>query len=357
MDTEFRISQMTDNSILYIYSIKDSIQIDPDYQRMSDIWNQEKRQLLIDSIINGFDLPKIYFHEFMPMKKIGEKNYRYAIVDGKQRLQTIWKFIDGEFPLADDFKYIADDSIKLSGMTYSDLANNYPLLKIKFDGRTLPITSIQTADIELIEEMFSRLNEAVPLNAAEKRNALGGSLPNVVRQLSKHSFFVKCLPFGNSRYRHFDLATKFLLYESRKGFVDTSKRELDKLIISYRKKSDADANRLYLRSVKVLDRMAKVFAANDPLLRAVGMVTIYYYLFKLSSKEVWFKGINRAVFKAFEEQRANNRQIAERSIEDANYKLLEFDRSTPFQNDKEKMKFRYGILKGFVMDKLKGGKK
>jgi len=324
---------------------------------MSDIWNQEKRQLLIDSIINGFDIPKIYFHEFMPMKKIGNNNYRYAIVDGKQRLQTIWKFIDGEFPLANDFKYLADENIDLSGMTYTDLANNYPLLKIKFDGRTLPITAIQTDDIELIEEMFSRLNEAVPLNAAEKRNALGGSLPTVIRRLPQHNFFIKNLPFNNSRYRHYDLATKFLLFEKSQGFVNTHKRELDNFVISYREKKAADANRLYQRVVKVLDPMSKTFTTNDPLLRTVGMVTIYYYLFKLCSKETWFKSINRTVFNAFEEERAKNRQIAEVSIEEANYDLLEFDRSTPFQNDKEKLKFRYGILKDFVIKKIKDGKK
>jgi hypothetical protein len=356
MNSEFRLSQMTDNSILYIYSIKDSIQIDPDYQRMSDIWNLEKRQLLIDSIINGFDLPKIYFHEFMPMKKANRKNYRYAIVDGKQRLQTIWKFINGEFTLADKFEYIADENIKLGGLTYTDLANKYPLLKIKFDGRTLPITVIQTKEIELIEEMFSRLNEAVPLNSAEKRNALGGSLTNIIRDLSKHGFFLKNLPFENRRYRHYDLATKFLLFENKRGFTDTNKQELDRLVISYREKKPAEAKRLHTSSEEILDRMSQVFISKDKLLSAVGMVTIYYLLFKFSSNELWFKNIDRTVFSAFEAERIRNRQIAEDSIEEANYKLLEFDRSTPFQNDKEIIKMRYEILKDFIKKTLSSRK-
>ena len=62
-------------------------------------------------------------------------------------------------------------------MTYSDLGFKYPLLKARFDATSLSVISVRTEDIELIEDMFSRLNEAVPLNAPEKRNAFGGPLP------------------------------------------------------------------------------------------------------------------------------------------------------------------------------------
>jgi hypothetical protein len=37
--------------------------------------------------------------------------------------------------------------------------------------------------------MFSRLNEAVPLNAAEKRSAIGGPMALAIREISEHSFF------------------------------------------------------------------------------------------------------------------------------------------------------------------------
>src|SRR5258706_15827800 len=111
MTNEFGLGKYPQSSLLVVYSEREEIQLDPEYQRISGIWTREKRQLLIDSLINGFDVPKLYFHEFVPFKKIRSKKYRYAIIDGKQRLQTIWDFIDGNIALPEDFKYLRDDSI------------------------------------------------------------------------------------------------------------------------------------------------------------------------------------------------------------------------------------------------------
>src|SRR5436190_1481974 len=106
MTNEFSLSKVPQSSLLVVYSDRDEIQLDPEYQRIGGIWTREKRQLLIDSLINGFDVPRLYFHEFVPARTIKGKKYRFAIIDGKQRLQTIWDFIDGNISLADDFKYI-----------------------------------------------------------------------------------------------------------------------------------------------------------------------------------------------------------------------------------------------------------
>src|SRR5205085_11303778 len=122
---EFSLGKYLPSSLLIVYSERDDIQLNPDYQRIGGIWTREKRQLLIDSLINGFDVPKLYFHEFIPSKRINGKRYKYAIVDGQQRLQTIWDFIDGNMSLADDFEYLKDSSIKLGGLGYSQLAATY----------------------------------------------------------------------------------------------------------------------------------------------------------------------------------------------------------------------------------------
>src|SRR5438552_3138935 len=132
---------LTQTAILKIYSEKEEIIVNPEYQRNGDIWGLEKRQLLIDSILNEYDIPKIYFHKLSKQER--EKTGKdYAIIDGRQRLETIWKFIDGDFPLADDFDYLKDQKTKAGGLTYSDLAKNYPKLKIKFDSISLPIIII-----------------------------------------------------------------------------------------------------------------------------------------------------------------------------------------------------------------------
>src|SRR5579859_5099774 len=84
MADEFSLGRYPQSSLLVVYSERNAIELDPEYQRISGIWTREKRQLLIDSLLNGFDVPKLYFHEFIPSKQKGGKKYRYAIVDVKQ---------------------------------------------------------------------------------------------------------------------------------------------------------------------------------------------------------------------------------------------------------------------------------
>jgi hypothetical protein len=50
MPDEFSLGRYPQSSALVVYSERDDIQLDPDYQRISGIWTVEKRQLLIDSI-------------------------------------------------------------------------------------------------------------------------------------------------------------------------------------------------------------------------------------------------------------------------------------------------------------------
>ena len=144
----------------------------PDYQRMGGVWTPEKKQLLIDSILNDYDLPKIYFHAFSRDQR-KETGYAYAVIDGRQRLETIWQFIEGRFSLSDDFVYQEDEGISLANLGYSDIASNYPKIKIKFDSFVLPVVGVSTDDQDLIEDMFSRLNEAVPLNATKTERHWG----------------------------------------------------------------------------------------------------------------------------------------------------------------------------------------
>ena len=62
--TDFRCSELGDSTVMMMFLEKDKIFLDPPYQRSGDIWNLYKKQLLIDSLINGFDIPKLYLHEY-----------------------------------------------------------------------------------------------------------------------------------------------------------------------------------------------------------------------------------------------------------------------------------------------------
>jgi hypothetical protein len=347
--TTLTISSLPLSTVLFVHTERDGIQTDPEYQRDGDIWTIEKRQLLIDSILNGYDIPKIYFHKFARPKKVNGDRKSYAIVDGKQRLLSIWQFIDGAFGLSEDFEYFIDPSVKAGGLRYGELGNKYPKLKLRFDSYPLSIVTIEAADTELIEDMFSRLNEAVPLSAAEKRNAFPGPIPKEIRSLSGREFFKKNLPFSNARYRHLDLGAKFLLTEDASKVADTKKAYLDAFVLRWKAKDQKDAKRLTTRAGAVLALMEKCFQAQDPLLRSVAMVSLYYHLFRLANAEGWLSKLTRRKLVAFEEARKKNRQRAETDIAAADYDLLEFDRLAHSPSDafSTTVRLRVILAKGF----------
>tara|TARA_R110001599_G_scaffold26612_16_gene93890 strand:- start:2116 stop:3144 length:1029 start_codon:yes stop_codon:yes gene_type:complete len=329
--------------------MRESIWFDPPYQRFGDIWPLEKRQLLIDSILNGFDVPKLYFHEFFPAKEIDGKKFKYAIVDGKQRLQSIFAFIEGRFPIADRFELLEDLEIKPGNLTYAELAREYPTLKTRFDGFVLPIVSILTDDTELIEDMFSRLNEAVPLNAAEKRNSFGGPIPPIIRDMSQNAFFREKIPFTNARYRHFDLIAKFLYLQSKGQLVDTKKIHLDDFVRTQKNANDPAAIAAISQgTADVLDALTGIFVDRDNLLRSVGTVVLYFYLFHDAIKNGWVADITRKQLDDFEVLRCENRRIAEKGEDRPDYTLLEFDRLTQSPNDGVALRYRYTVLRKYI---------
>jgi len=358
MKNEFSLGKYVQSSLLVVYSDRAEIQLDPDYQRIGGIWTYEKRQLLIDSLINGFDVPRLYFHEFVPPRTIGGKKYRYAIVDGKQRLQTIWDFIDGNISLPEDFEYIKDDSIKAGGLGYSQLAERYPTLKSRFDATSLDITTIRTDDIELIEDMFSRLNEAVPLNAPEKRNAFGGPMPQAIKKVSDHAFFEKHVPFEDRRYHYRDLAAKFLFLEFEKKIVNTKKSDLDRFVRQFkrlkkegsRKASPQAVGELVHDTEKTLSLMNSVFGTPDNLLRQVGMITLYFHLFRFVKLNK-VGAVKREWLAQFEKRRDTNRQLVEQRGESGggvDLSLLEFDKHSQTPNDAYALRIRLEILLKFL---------
>ncbi len=349
----FTVYELAQSTTLMLYLDRSKFCLDPPYQRFSDVWTLAKKQLLIDSILNGFDIPKLYFIEGPGDEEC--RGYKYAVVDGKQRLGAIWDFMDDKFPLDNDFRYREDPGIKAGGLKYSELAKRYPRLKAKFEGHRLSVVVVKTNDMEILEEMFSRLNEGEPLSAAEKRNAMGGPIPPLARELSKHPFFTLKLPFQNRRGRHWEIATKFLFFEDRNGIADTKRDYLDKFVSRWKEwergspeKARAGAQKLYEASRAVLDELSRVFEEGDSLLRATGMVILYYLLAREVKKARGAK-FSRATLERFEDERRANREIAREDVARAEWELLEFDRLSQSLNDASALKFRLGVLSKRVL--------
>jgi hypothetical protein len=74
--------------VLSVCGIKNRIDTNPDFQR-PPVWSRSQKQLLIDTILRGYDVPKLYW------RKTGSGPDRYDVVDGQQRLRAIFEFQSG----------------------------------------------------------------------------------------------------------------------------------------------------------------------------------------------------------------------------------------------------------------------
>ena len=80
--------------LLTFKEYEDDINPNPAYQR-SAVWKPEQKQLLIDSILRKIDIPKLYLRE------MNSKRFTYEIIDGQQRMRTLWEFLASKFPLSE----------------------------------------------------------------------------------------------------------------------------------------------------------------------------------------------------------------------------------------------------------------
>jgi len=221
--------------------------MDPPYQRKGRRWSKSDKQYLIDSILNGFDVPKFYVTEIA---------------------------------ISDDFKYIADPSIQAAGLTLEELRKQFPAIAEEFENFNPIIMGVVTSDKRFIEELFVRLNRSRPLTGAEVRNAMPGPIPELVRQICGHPFFISNSRFPTGSGQDLNLAAKILMFEQLGELDNTKKENLDRFTSTASNAGDVSLSATVDRVLKNLDSMSEVFLFEDDLLGSEGPIPVYYWLIR-----------------------------------------------------------------------------
>lgn len=246
--------------LLTICSLKHRIDPTPDYQRPA-VWSRAQKQLLIDTILRGYDIPKFYW------RKVGKKPELYEVVDGQQRLRTIWEFQQGEFPLARDADAI--DDMPIARTRYEDLPDD---LRIRFDTYPLDVVVIDEEDEEEVRELFLRLQNGTTLKAQEKRNALSGVMRDFVKELVKHPFFESCA-FENTRFVHDLVAAQMTVLELEGGPANIKNADLNRI---YRDEADFMATGSKAAKIRrTLNFLRTIFPTKTPELERYSVISLY----------------------------------------------------------------------------------
>lgn len=256
-----------------MYDGKHTLQMDHVIQRQSGQWDGDrlKKSVLIHSILANYPVPPVYCLK----EAISEKDYSYSILDGKQRLTTIFDFIDGRYPLDTETPAVTiEDAVyELGGKYFTDLDTEcqQELLRFKFT-----IYGFEDADDDLIEEIFFRLNNSTPLSKPQKAMPLCGvENAKFIKSILSDRFFSEICQFSALQRRKSDdmctLLQAMMLLDNRNGsyeFSSISADEIMRYAASIKNNySEEQKNRLY----DIIDYLEKVFPEKDKMLKKINI--------------------------------------------------------------------------------------
>jgi hypothetical protein len=335
----FKMHRMEARTLTWWRARRDRIDVDPSYQRKGRRWSTSDKQYFVDSILNGFDIPKFYVADFTwGDSALNEKKLEYAVIDGKQRFEAVFDFFDDKFTLASNFKYMRNPSLPLGGVRYSDLKADFPDIAEIFDNFNLDVMSVITSDKKFVEELFVRLNRSKPLSGAEIRNAMAGEISSIIRSIRDQEFFISNVRFNTSRGQDLNCAAKIFIFEITGGFQETKKANLDRFI-RHDTYSQNHIESSLQKIILTLEFMSEVFQFKDALLQSEGQIPVYYWLFRntvgenlpyirdfleLFQRELASRDIDLSFLQPVERYKY---QLASRSVNDRNshqlrYKIL-----------------------------------
>lgn len=135
--------------------------VNHEYQRSDKVWPVSAKSFLIETIILGYPIPKLFLRQNTDIKS--RKTIK-EIVDGQQRSSAIFDFYENRLSISKK-----SEVERIQGKKYDDLDDTDKAQFLSYQLSVDLFTSVTTAEIR---EAFRRLNSyTVPLNPEELRNA------------------------------------------------------------------------------------------------------------------------------------------------------------------------------------------
>lgn len=304
--TKLTVSEFYDNYTLKKYNF------DASYQRKSDVWSEDKKSFFIDSILKNYPVPAIF------MRPIVDNNgkTKYDIVDGKQRLQAIISFIEGDISLTTYFaedRFLDEQSRQLaeniSGKKFEDIKNEKgsgDYVK-QFWTYTLQIEYLYEDDLELVSSVFDRLNRnGEPLNPQELRNAKYSMTPllKLIKELSNISFLKdKRERLKIERMEDEEFVSELLFLVLNKKTLDSSPTVLDAQYEKYMDDTEVlrEGEREFKKVIVFMESLDLDYENNKRLCWTTHLYTLFSFCWYCVSNGIQVEKIKNSVFKFYNE--------------------------------------------------------
>ena len=258
----------------------------PEYQREKSLWSVQKKSKLIDSILHDFDIPKLYFN------LLRDKNIE--VIDGQQRLWSVWEFLNDEFQYA-----VGGKRQRFSKLTAAE--------KQKIRNYKFQATVFEEADDDYLRELFVRLQIALLLNTGEKLHAAKGKMKQLVFEKLANHPFIEQIGTTKRRFTKQTLCAQISINSFRKEklneFSRTRYENLEHFFNEYADPKGKDLELFNLQSKKiseVMDRLWECFGGNAKNLKNRSYIlSIYLFVEELISQEHDFSEREHKIFSKF----------------------------------------------------------
>lgn len=320
----------------------DALILEPSFQR-EYVWNQPKKQQLIDSILLGIPIPTFYFSI--------DKNGNLLVVDGKQRINSILEFLEGKLSLPSSYRFLCLDKESKHDVHFKELESR---VKRKFEDYPLTCYLVDSSVIPRFQnEIFMRVNRGGErLTIQEIRNASNvGKVTYLLNKISDNKE-LRIVPIKRKKDQY--LVLRFLAYyliHNNDSFMsiynfDSDYDGIDNLLDRVMKFiniiSDSEVKKLYSlyeSCIQISKRMFelksyKEFSRKDS--NAVNMIIFESWLFLISSFEKSVIETNLDLFFDF----------YIKFIGDENFE----DNILYRRDSKEKLIWRFSYIEKFIKD-------
>jgi len=206
--------------------------VDKSYQRRK-VWGIKDNIRLIETILLELVIPEIFIWDCDTDPTTGKTITH--IVDGQQRINAIFEFIQGKFKLQSKYLISPDIQNLYGDLTFSQLPDD---IKKRIWIYEISVVNLSSAfSLDEIKNMFYRLNLTdYSLNEQEKRNSMDSVFGKAAESLADLDFWTKHKVFSPKDVRRMgdvEYCSSILLL-CREGIVDQTKQEtLDQLYTDF----------------------------------------------------------------------------------------------------------------------------
>ena len=259
--------QLAHWSIKTTYGHQSRIDPRPQFQR-GEVWTKQRKQLLIDSVLRGYDVPKIYLSETK-----GNPHHDFEVCDGQQRLKAFWNFVEDDFALGDQSQNIRGHDLR--GKTFSELT---PALKRVIEQFKLVIAILKNATPDEKRTLFARLQMGVILTPAELRNAIASAIGSFINTVVETNEFFLQSRIPPQRFKRQDLLAHALALSIYNNAADLKALLLTKLYEDFPTAYDQSVSR---KTMEVLDWLHNINQATSSRISTKwGFVDLFWFLWR-----------------------------------------------------------------------------